>query len=356
MGLTLRQVVDRTGVGESSLSEFEHGKREPRLSQLQSLAEVYRRSVGFLLGEGEIPREVVLWREKPDEETAAEVGAQFRQLADQYHILEQLCCERRPIRLREPEGAGPVAGFSKAQALAHEVHVQLQLGDRPGPVLRRVLEEVWGVKVFHLPFDPTGTAACTVSATFGPAVLLNSGSVRWRRNFDLAHELYHVLTWQHFRTESDDDVLVSNPDEEMWANKFASVLLMPENALRAVLGNVIRDERIRFADLADIAREFDVSVDALVWRMKQLGYFTADDATALLARYKANAILWESQRERDEPPKRPERFRALALRALRDGRLSIGRFAEYLGMSRSQAMRIAEREVPDDEPITVSDS
>ncbi|MBW7905439.1 MAG: ImmA/IrrE family metallo-endopeptidase [Phycisphaerae bacterium] len=355
-GLTLRQVVERTDIGESSLSEYETDKREPRLSQLQALAQVYRRSVAFFLGEGEVPHEVVLWREQPEPSVAADIGAEFRKLAEQYHVLEQLCADRRPVQLTEPDAATPVSGFGKAEALARQVHAQLQLGDRPGQALLRVLEEVSGLKIFHMDFQPTGTAACTVGETFGPAILLNAGSARWRRNFDLAHELYHILTWRHFRSPTEEDGRVATPDEEKWANKFASVLLMPEGALRSAVGKVIRDGQLQFADLANIAREFDVSADALVWRMVQLSYFTADAARELLARYKSNADQWESQRERDNPPTLPERYRALALRALREGQLSIGRFAEYLGISRSRAMRIAEGEVPDDEPIAVSDS
>ena len=49
------------------------------------------------------------------------------------------------------------------------------------------------VKVFHLPLEPTGTAASTYGEAFGMAVLLNSSHVAWRRNFDLAHELFQQI-------------------------------------------------------------------------------------------------------------------------------------------------------------------
>ena len=49
-GLSLAQVKQRADIGESSLCEFENGKREPSLSQLQKLAGVYRRSGAFFLG------------------------------------------------------------------------------------------------------------------------------------------------------------------------------------------------------------------------------------------------------------------------------------------------------------------
>ena len=40
----------------------------------------------------------------------------------------------------------------------------------------------------------------------------------------------------------------------------------------------------------------------------------------------------------DPPPSRPERFRDLAVRALRSAEISVGRFAEYMGISRQTAM------------------
>ena len=45
----LAQVREKTGIVESSVSDFENGKREPGLSQLQALAKAYHRSIGFLL-------------------------------------------------------------------------------------------------------------------------------------------------------------------------------------------------------------------------------------------------------------------------------------------------------------------
>jgi hypothetical protein len=57
--------------------------------------------------------------------------------------------------------------WNAAEDLARSVRAQLGLGDRPALTLLRVLEEDYGVKVFHLPFEPTGTAACSRSQAFG---------------------------------------------------------------------------------------------------------------------------------------------------------------------------------------------
>lgn len=351
-GITLREVEERTGIGQSSLSEYEAGKRVPRLAQLQSLADVYRRSISFFLAEGEPVPEVVLWRKRPEGAVAADLEAKFLRLCEQYHNLEVWCVERRPGEL--PFATGKPADFSyrEAERLAYEVRAKLKLGDRPGQSLLPVLEEVCGVKLFHLSFEPSGTAASTVSETFGSAVLLNANNVRWRRNFDLAHELFHLLTWNVFRTQNDDDGIVASDREESLANSFAGNLLMPADVTRMAVNDAIENDKIGFDDLFAIARQFDVSVEALLWRIHALYRREEKDTRRAIERSQASAHFWE-ERERDDPPTRPARFVALAIKALRTGQLSQGRLAEYLGITRRAAMSIAGQEAPTDEEVAI---
>ena len=85
--MSLRSVREITGVGESSLSEFENGKREPSLLQLQKLAEAYGRSASYFLDDSPIEEEKVLWRAKPSTNASA-IEAQFLTLCRQYNNLE----------------------------------------------------------------------------------------------------------------------------------------------------------------------------------------------------------------------------------------------------------------------------
>lgn len=353
-GLTLRQVDERTGIGESSLSEFENGKREPRLSYLQALAEAYRRSLDFFLSDEPLPREVVLWREQPSSPVCEEIEGEFLRLCEQYHNLETWLDECRVTRLPKAEGAAAAYGYTDAEGLAHSVRKALSLGDRPAQNLLTTLEEDCGVKVFHKPFDPPGAAACCVTEAFGVAVLLNSKNVRWRRNFDLAHELFHLLTWPIFRGTQAETRTTPDPSEERFATCFAGNLLMPTDATRAAVNTVIKEDKIEFADMFDIARQFDVSVEALIWRMAFLKYFNYDDAPAIIERYKRVADMWEGKRVADDPPLRPPRFRALAIRALRQGEISLGRFAEYLEISRRDARVMMEQDARGDEEIQIT--
>lgn len=351
-GITLREIEERTGIGQSSLSEYEAGKRAPRLAQLQELADVYRRSISFFLAEGEPAPEVVLWRKRPESAVAADIEGQFLRLCEQYHNLEVWCVERRPCEMPVASGATADFNYKEAEKLAYEVRAKLKLGDRPGQSLLPVLEEVCGVKLFHLSFEPSGTAASTVSESFGSAVLLNGNNVRWRRNFDLAHELFHLLTWNVFRIEGTGDGVVASDHEESLANCFASNLLMPAEVTRVAVNDAVKNDKIGSDDLFAIARQFDVSVEALLWRIHFLYRRDEADTRKDIERYQAFAPVWED-REKDEPPMRPARFAALAVKALRQGHLSQGRFAEYMGITRREAMSISEQEAPTDDEVAI---
>jgi len=355
-GLTGRQVSERTGIGESSLSEFKQAKREPSLAQLQKLASAYRRSLSFFLEEGPLPQEQVLWREKPERE-AADVEAQFLRLCEQYHNLEVWTDAEVPVSLPQAHGRADSYGYRDAEALAKRVRDALELGDRPGLALLPVLEEVCGVKVFHLDFEPTGTAASAKSDTFGAGVLLNAGNVRWRRNFDLAHELFHLLTWDIFRQPASAGTASScaTKDEERLAQCFAVNILMPSDAVRAALNHKVKDGRLPFEGLFDVARQFDVSVEALLWRMHNL-HMLSDDADAtktLIERMKSLSPLFEDRRQTPSE-KLPERYKSLAIKALRHGAISVGRFAEYLDISRQKAMTYVRQEAAEDEEIPLT--
>lgn len=357
-GLTGPQVRERTGIGESSLSEFENEKREPSLSQLQKLAEVYRRSLSFFLSDEPIPEETaVMWREEPD--NAGEIEARFLQFCERYHNLEVWTAEKAPLQLPEVTSDAGAFGYREASDLAMNVWRQLALGERPGGSLLTVLEEVCGVKVLHDTFEPTGNAACARSDTFGGAILLNTGSARWRRNHDLAHELFHLITWNRFHGSSASGILRPTADEEKLATSFAANLLMPAEPFRSAIERRAEDGKITYAGLYDVAREFDVSIESVMWRIHYVygrGSSRSDETKAQIDAVKEYWHLYEERTEDTSPAKFPDRYRALAVKALRNGDISVGRFAEYLEISRQQAMKYLRREEAGIEEISFAAS
>jgi Zn-dependent peptidase ImmA (M78 family) len=345
-------VKERTGIGESSLSEFENDKREPSLSQLQKLAELYQRSVSFFLDSGPIASEpVVVWRMRPERD-AESIEVKFLRLCEQYHNLETWTGEHAAVLLPIASQSRNQFRYGDAEELAKLVRRDLQLGDRPAQCLLPVLEEACGVKVFHLEFEPSGTAASALSQTFGAAILLNAKNARWRRNYDLAHELFHLLTWKAFHPGGDTSC---DPYEEKLANCFAADLLMPTEPFRTAIHSRICDGKISFASLFDVAREFDVSIDSVMWRMHFLyrDKSKSEQTKQEIEQAKHQAPMLE-ERDSPKPHEWPERYRSLAIKALHRGELAIGRFAEYLNISRQEAMRFVAQEVSDGEEVQVA--
>jgi XRE family transcriptional regulator, fatty acid utilization regulator len=324
-------------VGVSSISEWENGIREPSVAQLARLADVYKRPFDWFISNAPIVEQQIKWRKKPD--SPGEIEAEFRRLCTYYHELETVCESRFPCALPSPE---PIKNRRAAELLADSVRNALKLGPRPGLTLRSRLEEAYGVKLFCMDFDPSGTAATLCERDgIGVAILLNEKNSIRRLSFDLAHELYHVVA-----TESED--------EERLADAFAAQLLLPsEEFLGAVDARRDQNGKISCGAFLEVVREFGVSVDAAVWRLSGLTAHPAQLKVEETIRRLRQA--WCASEEADtlkHPPKLPERYVALARQALRRGLISTGHYAKCLGISRHRAMadqgELLENEGDDD--------
>jgi len=339
--MTQGDLAEKTGVGVSSISEFENDKREPTLSQLKKLADALSADVARFLSADEPMALTVRWRERPA--NADVIEARFLKLCSQYRNLERWAGEEEPVPLRKAERFP--SNRAEVAALARQVQGEMQLGDRPGLVLRRRVEDDYGIKSFNLRVEPSGTAACTVGEEYGMAVLLNSLNSPARRTFDLAHELFHLLTW------NVTSPTISKETEEKFADYFAATLLLPEGALREAVLRRIRDQKVSIANVCELARDFSVSIDALIWRMHNLyGWSDPTETRAKLERLRVlatpyNAITPDASEKESELP---ERYRTLAIQALRSGEISTGRFAEYMGLRRWEAMKYADEAVGDE--------
>jgi len=110
---------------------------------------------------------------------------------------------------------------------------------------------------------------------------VNTRQSKVRQNFTISHELGHLLLHDleqihvdhEFRVRLRDDTSSQGTDEaEREANFFAASLLMPKDFIKREL------EQIEFVDLLDddflrkLAEKFGVSSQALVNRLKNLGY------------------------------------------------------------------------------------
>jgi Zn-dependent peptidase ImmA (M78 family) len=122
-----------------------------------------------------------------------------------------------------------------------------------------------------------------------PLILVNTTNPRNAypsgRRFTLAHELCHLL---HDRDHARNVALISGPwappGIEKRANAFAARLLMPGALVDATFADQgAKGYNANFEQLLAVAKQLDVSVDALAHHMANLGYFSPAHRDRLLA-------------------------------------------------------------------------
>jgi Zn-dependent peptidase ImmA (M78 family) len=193
------------------------------------------------------------------------------------------------------------------------------------------MERELGVLVLMV--DTTGGvsgAACRLPEL--DVVLINRHEVAGRRHFDLAHELFHILTWDAMPPQRlEESTEIGGNRVEQLANNFASAVLMPSPVLD------------RFGDWSTIslaelparlnaaAIELQVTSSALKWRLVAL-----DRLKPAVARAIPDAALKNNGRKQiDEvvPPLYSRPFMEVISLAIDAGRVSMRRAAGLLDLT-----------------------
>jgi Zn-dependent peptidase ImmA (M78 family) len=166
----------------------------------------------------------------------------------------------------------------RIESLVRELLTTHKVPAAPVPVER--IAKAHGARIFYqsLEDDVSGFLyRDKANAVIG----VNTHHAPVRQKFTTAHELGHLLLHDQeqlhvdhgFRVRLRDDVSSQGTDEaEREANLFAASLLMPTEFLEADLAS---EEYVDLLDdglLYDLARKYGVSTQALVNRLKNLGY------------------------------------------------------------------------------------
>lgn len=110
---------------------------------------------------------------------------------------------------------------------------------------------------------------------------VNTKHSKTRQNFTISHEIGHLLLHDQeqmhvdheFRVRLRDDVSSKGTDDaEREANLFAASLLMPKEFLETDLEEEDYVDILNDSFLRNLARKYGVSTQALVNRLKNLGY------------------------------------------------------------------------------------
>lgn len=357
-GLTIGEAASRLGFANyQTLSNIEKGDREVKASELALFARTYFCNINTLLMGDDEPLTAMnlLWRKAPTGERKKEIEAYIKNRFEQYHFLERLLgidkeSNSRFITVKPVD----IRTNNQIDGLASKIGNMLNLGSRPALSLQKVMEQILQIKILFIELSDFGSAAATVHPELGAAVVVNNEEAPWRINFTLAHELFHIITWDTFTPVEMENNEQLFTDIEKKADRFASALLLPETEVRQELAKKIMEQKLPLSDIVDVAREFGVSTSAILYRMANLQLIPWDKANELS---KDDELTMIDRRIRNDSAidiPVSERFISLSAKCLRKGLLSRGKFAEILGIDRADIDEFLEyRGLAEKEDVSV---
>lgn len=352
LGYTKRNVAKKLGFPNyQTLSSIEAGEREVKAWELYKLAEIYGRKIEYFMPGAEKPSQVqVLWRNPAQTSERSKGERKFLSFCQNYKRLRELTEEdefQTPVCRFSglDKSAFRKKGYDYVIEIAHEYGRLLNPGSRPANSLPDILEQAMGILVLYMDFGPGGSGAST-SSDGGDAILINSSDAPWRRNYDLAHEFFHIITWNIF---SDEEIYSTSKgiksEVEQWADLFASELLLPAQEVRREFLRRGSNDKITYINLVQIARDFKVSIDALLWRLVNLGLLDRRDVSKCLEEGRVKEIdrTMRSEDWEEGKPYLSARYISLAIKALEMGKISKLKFAEYIDIKFSEVSKFLAR-------------
>jgi XRE family transcriptional regulator, fatty acid utilization regulator len=325
-----------------TLSAIETGERKVSAEELLRAVELLGERLEtftdpfLLLGEGKFSwRQSGVRREElvRYERDAGRLIAAFRTLAP--------LVGRAPQLFRRALGLTRQSRFEDASAAGERFAREFTPGEVPALRLAEVMEQDLGILALMVdPIDGISGAACRLPEM--DAVFVNRREVPGRRNFDLAHELFHLLTWDAMPPEHIEEAQPARRTRsEQLADNFASAVLMPTPVLdrwgdwSGIDGDALIDRLNAAAD------ELQVTSSALRWRLASLGRL--DQA---LAREIPDERLRHNGRDRPAeaplPPLFSRTFVGVIARAIEEGRVSMRKVTTLLGVSVEELAEICE--------------
>ena len=246
-----------------------------------------------------------------------------------YRSLAAQLGRRAPL-IRSALSLTRMSSFEDAMKAGERFAAEFELGDVPAQRLAAAMEDELGILVLMVDAcRGISGAACRLPEL--DAVLIARGEAKGHRNIDLAHELFHILTWDAMPPKHVEDARDFGGDRvEQLAHNFAASVLMPKAALELLgdCGPLEMDELIELLNTA--ANKLSVTSSALRWRLVALGRLTKARAQAI----PESALRNNGRQGEMAPPpalySRP--FMEVIAAAIDRGHISVRRAAVLVGL------------------------
>ncbi|NQY74684.1 MAG: ImmA/IrrE family metallo-endopeptidase [Candidatus Margulisbacteria bacterium] len=325
-----------------TLLYYENGTRLPSILDLKKLSDLYHKEINYFLNDEEpitvVPK--IMWRKKPASSIARKTTAELINFAENYMLLEQLLGES-PAKIFD-NTKNQVSNTSDCLKLADKFSSKTKLGPRPAKILKNIIEDKLSIKVIELPLGDQNCSGATTLYKNQFIILLNLNDKPWRKNFSLAHELFHILTWDTANKIPENKI-------EKFADIFASNILLPTKEISEEFNSICIKKYFNSSDLIGMAIEFNVSLQAMVYKILNLHFISKHTAQKILENLNQSELKKKKYDiYSDLKIKTSSRFESLAIKNYIQGNISIGKFCNLINKKRHEIQGyLEEKEIFD---------
>ena len=340
-----QEAARRLEVEPEEILDWEADRTRPSLRQLESLADLYGRDIDYFLKETPALPDKVQFRSVTRRsfielsEEARVVIATFDELCRTAYEIEQLLGKTQPTRIgRVSQDISPVD-------LARQQRIDFGFDEKPVTLAKfreRLAQR--GVRVFELSIPEGQFSGFSYwHPHYGPCILINADELQGRRNFTLAHEYAHLL-YGHGPSVCDisEGERQAVSGDERSADIFTVEFLFPAEPLRKDFSKRGLTGRPSMQDISKIKGKWNVSVQAMLYRLENLGLIERGYANYLLTSYRPQPPRFRRGRVPRWQTKLGNVYVSNAIEAYRYGHISLGKLAHSLGLPLRKALDAVE--------------
>ncbi|MEW6493746.1 MAG: ImmA/IrrE family metallo-endopeptidase [Cyanobacteriota bacterium] len=350
-GMTQADAAKVIDAARTTMVAIEKGERRLKPTELIKLARAYGRAVSDFVQSRPVvqPFEVqfrAAYRRNDVEESQIEpVILRLEELCRNYMELEEIMDAPLPQNYPQDYEVTGMPIEAAAESIAIAERQRIGLGDGPIPLLRDILEQGVGLRIFYLEMPSKYSGIYSYDEKLGGCIAINANHPEERRRWSLAHEFLHFLAHRRQPVLDYEEQYQRKPESERLADTFPDYFLMPTSGLLKRFNDMYQAHgKFTPTNLFTLAHYYGVSIEALVNRLEAMKLLPSGTWDRLRDRgLKVRKVQQELGLK--EIPQRtdmiPIHYQHLAIEALDQGLITEGRFADFLSVDRLEARRIA---------------
>jgi len=351
-GMTQADAAKVIEAARTTVVAIEKGDRRLKPNELIKLARAYGRAVSDFVRSTPVtePFEVqfraAYQRNEQEEAKITPIIQRFEELCRNYLELEKIMDAPLPRNYPQEYDVTNMPIEAAAESIAIAERQRLGLGDSPVLMLRDILEQSVGIRVFYLHMPAKYSEVYSYDDQLGGCMAINLGHYEERRRWSMAHGYLHFLAHRRKPVVDFEGQYKRIPESERLAEAFPKYFLMPTSGLLSRFNDMYRTHgKFTPTNLFTLAHYYGVSIEALVYRLEDMELLPSGTWDRLRDRgLKVKKVQQELGLEdiTQRADILPIHYQHLAIEALEQGLITEGRFANFLGVDRLEARRIAE--------------